>query len=140
MGYHPVWLGEKTSIHPCPFPRILDFSSMPEANDLECTLGLVSHLKFTIQFWTASTRLAGLVGVPFIIFESPDQIIGAGHEGLRLELCTRGEKKLVLSHFNDIANDHNTAFPLVRRAVREIENGNYSENWDMVDKKHWGKE
>ena len=143
MGYNPVWLGEQTSIHPCPFDRIFDFSKMPESDDLECTLGLVSNLKFTIQFWTASTRLAGMVGTPYILFESPDQILGGagspGHEGLRLNLCTRGQSKIVLAHFNDIAENHETAYKFIKRSVREIEVENYSDIFDMVDQSYWGE-
>jgi hypothetical protein len=41
----------------------------------------MTNLQFTIQFWTASTRLASMMGVPWILFESPDQIAGNGQEG-----------------------------------------------------------
>ncbi len=144
MGYNPIWLGEKTSTHPCPFERIFDFTSMSESDDLECTLGLVSHLKFTIQFWTASTRLAGLVDTPYILFESPDQIYGGagspGHEGFRLKLCTKGDKgKLVLCHYNDIASSHDTALDLVKQAVRGVEEGDYGEILGMVDNEYWSR-
>lgn len=140
MGYTPIWLGEKQSSLPCPIPRILDFSSMPESNDLENTLALVSHLNFTVQYWTASTRLAGMVGTPFILLESPDQIYGGsmtpGHEGFRLTLCTKGNKKIVLAHYNTMAKNHNLALYLTSQAVREIENNNFKviknkESWDF---------
>jgi hypothetical protein len=43
----------------------MDFSRLPEARDLELTLAIISQLQFTVQFWTASTRLAAMVGTPF---------------------------------------------------------------------------
>lgn len=129
MGYNPIWIGEKQSTHPCPFPRITDFTVTEEAKDLENTLALVSQLRFTIQFWTASTRLAGLVGTPYILFESPDQIYGGtlspGHEGYRLYLCTRGSGKLVLTHYNSVADDHNYGLKLAQQAVSEVEANNF---------------
>ena len=131
MGYHPIWIGEKQTIHPCPFSRVTDFSSTAEANDLESTLALVSQLKFTIQFWTASTRLAGLVGTPYILFESPDQVFGGpitpGHEGYRLFLCTRGPRKLVVAHFRDLSDNNNKGLVLSKQAIREVEVGEYAE-------------
>lgn len=81
MSYTPVWLGEKQSTLACPLPHITDFSRMPESRDLELTLAIIAKLEFTVQFWTASTRLAALVGTPFLIFESPDQLFGQGQEG-----------------------------------------------------------
>ena len=69
-GYNPIWLGEKQSVIPCPVPHITDFSRMEECRDLELTLAIISQLTFTIQFWTASTRLASMMGTPWILFES----------------------------------------------------------------------
>jgi hypothetical protein len=97
------------------------------AQDLEKTLLLVSQLKFTVQFYTASSRLAALVGTPYIIVESPDQIWGQGQEGIRLNLCTKGEKKLVIAHFKSLHEDHPGALKLVEKAVREMEVGNYKD-------------
>jgi hypothetical protein len=141
-GYNPVWIGEKETILPCPYPHIQDFSITDDAKDLENTLALVSQLKFTIQFWTASTRLAGLVGTPYILFESPDQIYGGdltpGHEGFRSYLCTKGNKKLVMAHYNSVVENYDAAFQLVERAIIELESGNYSDIAGMVaDEKHW---
>jgi len=142
MGYSPIWLGEKQTILPCPFSRIPDFSVTEEAKDLENTLALVSQLRFTVQFWTASTRLAGLVGTPYILIESPDQLFGGtltpGHEGFRLYLCTKGNKKLVLAHYKSVAEDHNAGLGLVGRAVAELESGDFSDVAGLVeDQKYW---
>ena len=60
---------------------------MPNARDLEQTLAIVCGCEFPVQFWTASTRLAGVMGVPYLLFESPDQIWGQGQEGYRRNLC-----------------------------------------------------
>jgi hypothetical protein len=133
MGYDPIWIGEQETTYPCPYSHITNFRDAPEANDLEKTLALVSRLQFTIQFWTASTRLAGLMGTPFIIFESPDQIYGMGHEGMRLHLCTRGKKKLVISHFYNVYNDNEGGLKLVDRAISEMRSNNWDDIVGMVD-------
>lgn len=133
MGYDPVWFGEKETTYECPYPYITNFRDAPEAEDLENTLALVSRLQFTVQFWTASTRLSGLMGTPFIIFESPDQIYGVGHEGLRLNLCTKGNKKLVISHFYNVYDDHAAGLKLVRKAIFEMCCGNWDDLIGLVD-------
>lgn len=92
-GYNPIWLGEKQSVQPCPVSHILDYSRLPESRNLELTLAIVANLRFTIQFWTASTRLASMMGTPWILFESPDQIGGVGQEGKRIVLTTDYNKK-----------------------------------------------
>lgn len=130
MGYDPIWIGEPETTYECPYSHITNFRDAPESSNLENTLALVSKLQFTIQFWTASTRLAGLMGTPFIIFESPDQIYGgisSGHEGLRLQLCTRGNKKVVISHFKDIYNDNQLGLDLTLKAINEIAQKNYND-------------
>jgi len=132
-GYDPIWIGEQGTTYECPYSHITNFRDSPEANDLEKTLALISKLRFTIQFWTASTRLAGLMGTPFIIFESPDQIFGVGHEGIRLNLCTRGKKKLVISHFYNVYNDHDGGLKLVDRAIAEMNQNNWQDIIGLVD-------
>lgn len=126
MGYRPVWIGERETTLPAPFSWVPDFSRHPLGADLEATLALVSTFAFTLQYWTASTRLAGLVGTPFLLFESPDQLWGGGHEGMRLKLCSRGPHKIVLAHYPDLAADHGLGLDLTRRAVREMEAGDWS--------------
>ncbi len=133
MGYDPIWIGEPNTTYECPYPHITNFRDSPEANDLEKTLALTSKLQFTIQFWTASTRLAGLMGTPFIIFESPDQIYGQGHEGMRLHLTTRGKRKLVISHFWNVYNDNDGGLKLVEQAVDEMRNNNWNDIIGLVE-------
>lgn len=134
MGYNPIWIGEKETTLRSPYSHIIDYCTTEDARDLEMTLALVSQLEFTIQFWTASTRLAGLVGTPYIVFESPDQLYGNGHEGYRLNLCTKNNNgKVVLSHYVNVVEDHNTAINLVGRAINEIKNNNFEDIIGMVE-------
>lgn len=137
IGYNPIWIGEKETTLRSPFPHITDYCITEDARDLESTLALVSQLDFTIQFWTASTRLAGLVGTPYIVFESPDQLYGNGHEGYRLNLCTKNNNgKVVLAHYVNVVNDHNTAINLVGRAINEVREGNFEDIIGMVESDH----
>jgi len=126
LGYSPVWLGEKVTTLPCPCSHILDMSRNTGARDFEQTLAYVSHMTFTIQFWTASTRLAGLVGTPFVLFESPDQIWGGGQEGYRLHLTTRGSKKLVAADYLTVNENNTKALKVVESAVHGVEEGDFS--------------
>lgn len=131
MGYEPVWLGEKQTIQSCPVKDIIDFSVMPQAADLEFILAVISQLKFTVQFWTASTRLASLVRTPYLLFESSDQIWGNGQEGIRRRLCDFGKTKLVVAHYKNIYDNNVKGLDLVRQAVQEMEIDNYN---DIVEK------
>ena len=107
---------------------------MEEQRDLETTLAIISQLKFTVQFWTASTRLSAMVGVPYILFESPDQVWGNGQEGYRLELITRGgPRKLVANHYLNVLNNHEAGLDILERSVREVEAGDYSDMIGLVD-------
>lgn len=122
QGYNPIWLGEKQSVLPCPVDHITDFSRLPESRDLELTLALISQLKFTIQFWTASTRLASMVNIPWILFESPDQIVGNGQEGKRIALTTEAnKKKLVLCGYHNVMENEDAALQLVKRSIYEMQ-------------------
>lgn len=136
LGYHPVWLGEKATSHPCP-AGITNFMDSEHALDLEKTLLLVSKMEFTIQFYTASSRLAALAGTPYILVESPDQLFSGGQEGIRLELCTKGNKKLIISHFKDISENYDKGLGLVNKAILEIQQDNYDDivigNLDAIE-------
>lgn len=137
LGYNPIWIGEKETTLRSPFDRIVDYCVTEDANDLETTLALVSQLKFTVQFWTASTRLAGMVGTPWLLVESPDQIWGRGQEGIRLNLCTKGKGKLVLAHYVNVNSDHDAGVNMVEAAIREMEAGDYSDHFGLVENKDW---
>jgi hypothetical protein len=132
-GYNPIWLGEKQTTLPCPVPHIFDFSRTDEAKDLELTLAIVKQLKFTIQFWTASTRLAAIMGTPYIMFESPDHIWGNGQEGYRLNLCSFGPKKLAICHYLNVFNDNEAGLKLAARCINEVEEENFEDVFDLLE-------
>jgi hypothetical protein len=127
MGYQIIWLGEEVSVQQCPFDHILDLSKHEESKDLELTLSIIKNCEFTIQFWTASTRLSGMVGTPYILFESPDQIWGRGQEGFRRKLCDFGPSKLAISHFLNIFNNNEKGLEIVKRCIEELLVGNYND-------------
>lgn len=134
QGYNPIWLGEKQSTLPCPVSHITDFSRLPESRNLELTLAIVSQLQFTIQFWTASTRFASMMGVPWILFESPDQIVGQGQEGRRIALTTDfNKKKLVLAQYLTVMEKEEAALDLVDQAIREMRQDNWQDIVGLVD-------
>jgi predicted Zn-ribbon and HTH transcriptional regulator len=134
QGYNLIWLGEKQSVLPCPVDHITDFSRLPESRNLELTLAIVSQLEFTVQFWTASTRFASMMGVPWILFESPDQIAGQGQEGKRIALTTdHNKKKLVIAQYLNVMEDEGKALDLVEQAVREMKADNWEDIIGMVD-------
>jgi hypothetical protein len=135
MGYTPIWLGEKASTQPCPVDHITDFSRMPESRDLELTLAIVKQLKFTIQYWTASTRLAGIMETPYLLFESPDQIWGNGQEGFRRNLCDFGPSKLAICHYLNVKNNNDAGIALTQRCITEMESKNFEDVFGMLDSK-----
>ncbi|MGZ2857061.1 hypothetical protein, partial [Pseudomonas aeruginosa] len=62
---------------------------------------------------------------------------GNGHEGYRLSLCTKNDNgKVVLAHYVNVANDHDTAIGLVGRAVNEIISGDFEDIIGMVESDH----
>lgn len=130
MGYNPIWLGEKQSTQPCPVDDIIDFSRSDESRDLEKTLAIICNCSFTIQYWTASSRLAGLMGVPFLLFESPEQIYSSGlspaQEGRRLELTTFGKRKVAIAHYLDSVKEEDKVLFYTKESIRQMEDG----NWD----------
>lgn len=134
-GYDPVWLGEKESTLPCPIHDVFDFSRSEAARDLETTLAMISKCEFTVQFWTASSRLAGLMGVPYLLFESPDQIWGKGQEGIRRNLCDFGPRKLSVNHYLNVFNDNKAGLGIVGNCVEEMEAGNYDDYIGMVEER-----
>lgn len=127
-GYNPIWLGERQSTLSCPCDDITDFSSTKDADNLELTLALLSKLEFTVQFWTASTRLASMVGTPWILFETPDQIVGHGQEGIRIALTSDfDKKKLVLAQYKNVLEDENLAIKYLDKAIDEIKSNNWKD-------------
>jgi len=134
MGYNPVWMGEKQSVYSCPDDSILDLTSKKESRDLEFTLAALSLCKFTMQFYTASTRLASMVKTPWILFESADQLVGNGQEGMRVILTTDyDKKKIVIANFFKLTNSEDTGIEIVKDSVNEFLSGNCDTKVAMVD-------
>lgn len=134
LGMNPVWLGEPSTNLKCPAGDIFDFSGSDLQKDMELCIAAISRMKFTIQFWTASTRLSAIAGTPFILFESPDQLWDGGEEGYRLELASRGNpKKLVASHYLSMLDDQDGAIRLAREAIEEVLAGDFSIKVGMVE-------
>lgn len=133
-GYEPIWLGEKESTLACPVADVVDFSRMPESRDLESTLAIIKRCEFTVQFWTASSRLAGLMGVPYLLFESPDQIWGSGQEGIRRNLCDFGSRKLSINHYLNVYQDNEAGLKVVEECVSQMEAGDYGDHMGLVDR------
>jgi hypothetical protein len=138
LGYNVIWLGEPQTTQPCPVDHVLDFSRMSESQELERTLAIICHLSFTIQFWTASSRLSGMMGVPFLLFESPEQIFPSysglcgAQEGRRLELTCFGPKKVVLAHYKSVFENPEKALGVVRQAIGEMRDGNFEYVYGLV--------
>jgi hypothetical protein len=133
MGFDPIWLGENVSTMPCPVDDVVDFSRMEEAKDLESTFAIIKQCRFTVQFWTASSRLAGLMGVPYLLFESPDQIWGRGQEGIRRNLCDFGPRKLSINHYLNVYHDNARGLEIVRKCLEEMLAGDYGDHLGLVD-------
>ena len=126
-GYNPIWLGERQSTLPCPVSDVTDFSKTKDADNLEFTLALISQLEFTVQFWTASTRFASMVDTPWILFESPDQIVGYGQEGIRIALLSDPDKKkLVLADYKTVLENEELTIDSLDKAIEEIKNNNWA--------------
>ncbi len=133
-GYNPIWVGEKQSTQECPVKDVIDFSRDERSRDLELTLAIISKCEFTIQFWTASTRLASMVGTPYILVESPDQIIGSGQEGYRIALMG-GKRKVIFSHYLSVFNNHADSIRSIKQAINEMNEGNWDCMVDLVENK-----
>jgi predicted Zn-ribbon and HTH transcriptional regulator len=132
-GYDPIWMGEKVSTLPCPVSDVIDFSRMDESKDLESTFAIIKQCKFTVQFWTASSRLAGLMGVPYLLFESPDQIWGYGQEGIRRNLCDFGPRKLSINHYLNVYQNNEKGLKIVKENIEEMEEGNWDDHIGLVE-------
>jgi len=132
-GYNPIWMGEKVSTLPCPVSDVVDFSRMEESKDLESTFAIIKQCKFTVQFWTASSRLAGLMGVPYLLFESPDQIWGGGQEGIRRNLCDFGPRKLSINHYLNVYQDNTKGLDVVKKNIEEMESNNWEDHIGLVE-------
>lgn len=133
-GFTPIWLGEKCSVHDCPEGAI-DFSSIEEARNLENIIALVSMCSFTIQLWTASTRISFEAKCPFLLVESPDQLYGAGQEGIRLDLLDINNlpKKIILSNYKKAVENIETFNSIIMSGIDQLLSKNYDHLIGLVD-------
>lgn len=145
QGYQVVWLGEKQSTLECPVPGVLDLTRHATGDqNLERTLAVIQQCSFTIQFWTASSRLSGLMGTPFILFESPEQIYSTGsypgQEGRRIELMSFGPKKIVIAHYKRVLENQSQALDAVSQAITEMQDDNWEDIVALVENEKYIKE
>jgi hypothetical protein len=130
-------MGEKHTTLPCPVEHVFDFSRSPYARDLERTFAIICNLKFTLQYWTASSRLAAMMGVPYVLIESPEQVyntgLNPGQEGRRLELATFGPRKVILSNYLKVLHDQPRSLDVLDQGIDQLLAGDYSEMIGMVE-------
>ena len=140
-GFNPVWLGEKQSVHECPDKSIKDFTNIPEARELENIISLLKECEFTIQFWTASTRLSLEANCPFLIVESPDQIYGAGQEGIRLQLLNPNnvKNKVILCNFKKVFENIEEFNSIILNGIDQMITDDYSQIIGLVDDEEYVK-
>lgn len=138
-GYNVLWLGEKYTTFDLKNDfgdKFYNLCNHPDFNDIEFVLAALTHCKFSLQFWTASTRLSSMINLPFILVESPDQIIGRGQEGTRLILTTREEKnkKLIFcNHLNVVENFWDFRGLLKSCIYNFVVNNDFTDVIGMVD-------
>jgi len=138
-GYNVLWLGEKYTTFNLEGDfkgKFYNLCEHPDFNDLEFVLAVLSECKFSLQFWTASTRLAAMVNLPYILIESPDQIVGRGQEGTRLILATREEskKKIVFCNHKQVLENFWDFRGLLKTQIYNfVVNNDYTDIIGMVD-------
>jgi hypothetical protein len=122
LGYNVLLLGEKVSAHNLSNKKIINFMNHKLAGNLEAAFALVNRCVFSLQFFTASTRISSFLNKPFVLFESVSQIYGVGQEGIRISLATKNynNKKLVLANFNDVLENMDRSVELTEQAIYEL--------------------
>jgi hypothetical protein len=132
MGYNPIWIGEPCSTLSCPDESIIDFTKDANIKDMEKTLSILKKCKFSIQFWTASTRLSIIAKIKYILIESPDQIYGHGQEGQRLRLFNKNKElqKLLLCNYNSFVENEDRSLMFIEKCIEDFLVNNNRE--DMI--------
>ena len=75
-----------------------------------------------------------MMGVPWILFESPDQIAGNGQEGKRIVLTTDyNKKKLILAHYFNVVEDHEKALKILDQAIDEMNEDNWEDMLGLIE-------
>lgn len=131
-GYQIIWMGESVSVSGISRPDVINLVGK---KSIELTLAVLSLCEFSVQFWTASTRLSAMVGIPFLLIESPEQIVGPiGQEGLRLVLTSDPNKKKILySNYNSFLDNISKATNVVFEAAMRLRDGNTDDELGFVD-------
>lgn len=134
-NYTPVYLGENSSS--LKMENCIDFSCTDMAKDLEFTLSVLSCVDFSIQLWTASTRLSSIVKTPFILVESIDQMAIRGQEGIRIAACTDfNKKKIILSNYLSFLKNIDKGLMAIDRAIKDIKINNWDYIFDFIEDKN----
>lgn len=134
-NFTPVYLGENCSS--LKMENCIDFSSTKMVKDLEFTLSVLSCVNFSVQLWTASTRLSSIVGTPFILVESADQIALRGQEGARIAASSDfNKKKIILSNYISFLNNVDKGLKSIEKAIDEIKIDNWNYIYDFIEDKN----
>lgn len=122
LGYNVVLLGESVSSYSLKNEKIINFMNHELAGNLEAAFAIVNKCVFSLQYFTASSRISSLLNKPFVLFESADQVYGRGQEGIRLSLMTKdyNNKKIVLANYVDVAENTDDAVATTKQAIQEL--------------------
>ena len=122
LGYNVVLLGESVSSYNLNNDKIINFFDHELAGNLEAAFAIVDRCVFSLQFFTASTRISSILNKPFILVESIQQIYGLGQEGIRISLMSKNikNKKLILANFVDAYENTNEIINLVKQAINDF--------------------
>ena len=133
QGHNVVLLGEAVSSHNLNNKKIINFMNHELAGNLEAAFAIVDRCVFSLQFFTASTRISSFLSKPFVLFESASQIYGKGQEGIRLSLTTKNynNKKLVLANFIDVLENTDESLVLAEQAIHELTEENKADDLIM---------
>jgi hypothetical protein len=75
-----------------------------------------------------------MVKTPWILFESADQLVGHGQEGMRVILTTDyDKKKIVIANFFKLTNDEDQGIKVAKEAIQELISGNFETKIAMID-------
>lgn len=139
MGFNVLWLGEKYTTFNLENDykdKFINLCDHPDFDDIEFVLAILQRCAFSLQFWTASTRLSAMVNIPYILVESPDQIFGRGQEGQRIILATREEskKKIIFCNHKKVIDNFWDFRGLLKWQINNfVKIGDYSDVIGLVD-------
>ena len=74
-----------------------------------------------------------MMGVPYLLVESPEQIWGEGEEGIRRNLCDFGPRTLSVTHYFIVYRDNEGGLRTVKNCLDEMLAGNYDDHIGMVE-------